>query len=74
MATKKQKLTEMKTLELHELLAKQQEELRVLRFSSAGGRPKDSAAPQKTRKQIARIFTELHARKTAAMLGTAANA
>ncbi len=74
MATKKQKLTEMKTVELQELLAKQQEELRTLRFSSAGGRPKNSAAPQKTRRQVARIFTELHARKTALMLGIAENA
>jgi ribosomal protein L29 len=74
MATKKQKLTEMKPAELTELLSKHQEELRTLRFSSAGGRPKDSAAPKKTRKQIARILTELHAQKTAAMLGTQANA
>ena len=69
MATKKQTLTGKTPAELNTLLAKQREELRTLRFASAGGRPKDSAAPKKTRKQIARILTELHAQKTATMIG-----
>jgi ribosomal protein L29 len=74
MATKKQTIAGKTPAELNTLLAKQREELRTLRFASAGGRPKDSAAPKKTRKQIARILTELHAQKTGAMLGTGANA
>ena len=71
MATKKQKLTEKNPAELTALLTKQREELRTIRFASAGGRPKDSAAPKKTRRNIARILTELHAQKTASMTGTA---
>lgn len=71
MATKKTTLHGQTPAELNTLLAKQREELRVLRFASAGGRPKDSAAPKKTRKQIARILTELHAQKTASMIGNA---
>ena len=69
MATKKTKLTEKNPAELTALLAKEREEMRTLRFASAGGRPKDSAAPKKTRRNIARILTELHAQKTASMLG-----
>jgi ribosomal protein L29 len=69
MATKKQTLHGQTPEQLTVLLAKQREELRTLRFSSAGGRPQDSAAPKKTRKQIARILTELHAQKTSAMIG-----
>jgi ribosomal protein L29 len=69
MATKKQTIKGQTPAELNALLAKQREELRVLRFASAGGRPKDSAAPKKARKQIARILTELHAQKTSAMIG-----
>jgi ribosomal protein L29 len=48
------------------MLAKEREELRTLRFASAGSRPKDSAAPKKTRRQIARILTEMHAQKMSA--------
>jgi ribosomal protein L29 len=59
----KQKLTEKNAVELTTMLAKEREELRNLRFSSAGSRPKDSAAPKKTRRQIARILTEMHAQK-----------
>ena len=72
MATKKTKLTEKNPAELTALLAKEREEMRTLRFASAGGRPKDSAAPKKTRRNIARILTELHAQKTASMLGASA--
>lgn len=39
------------------LLAEKREELRALRFQAAGSRPKDSNAPRKTRKDIARILT-----------------
>ncbi len=66
---KKQKLTEKNAVELTAMLAKEREELRNLRFSSAGSRPKDSAAPKKTRRQIARILTEMHAQKMSADIG-----
>ncbi len=59
---KKESLTNMKTEQLMEMLGKQREELRTLRFAAAGARPKDSAAPKKTRASIARILTELHTR------------
>lgn len=59
---KKISLTEKNPAELTEMLNKQREELRVLRFAAAGSRPQDSDAPAKTRKQIARILTELHTR------------
>ena len=62
MATKKTTLHGQTPAELNALLAKQREELRTLRFSAAGSRPKDSSGPKKTRAQIARIMTELHAR------------
>lgn len=45
--------------ELLKLLAEKREELRKLRFEAAGSRPKDSNAPKKARKEIARILTEL---------------
>jgi ribosomal protein L29 len=59
---KKIELTKKNPTELTEMLNKQREELRTLRFSSVGGRIQDSSAPKKTRKQIARILTELHVR------------
>ncbi|MBA3788962.1 50S ribosomal protein L29 [Patescibacteria group bacterium] len=59
---KKHSLTEKNPSELTEMLSKQREELRTLRFAAAGARPKDSSAPKKARKQIARILTELHSR------------
>jgi ribosomal protein L29 len=61
---KKISLKEKNQGELTALLSKQREELRALRFAAAGSRPKDSAAPKKTRREIARIMTELHTRKT----------
>ena len=51
--------------ELIALLSKQLEELRALRFTAAGSRPKDASEIKKTRRQIARIMTELHAHKIA---------
>jgi ribosomal protein L29 len=61
---KKLELTKKTPAELTEMLNKQREELRTLRFSAAGSRPKDSHAPMKTRRQVARILTELHARQS----------
>ncbi len=47
--------------ELAKLLSEKREELRKLRFEAAGARPKDSNAPQKVRREIARIMTALNA-------------
>lgn len=49
--------------ELRKLLTEKREELRSLRFTAAGARPKDSNAPGKVKKEIARILTELSARR-----------
>ena len=45
--------------ELNSMLLEKKEELRKLRFEAAGARPKESNAPAKIRKDIARILTEL---------------
>ncbi len=60
--SKKTTLTEKTPAELTKLLAEKREELRKLRFVAVGGRPKDSNAPKKTRKEIARVLTEQAAR------------
>jgi len=62
---KKTSLTEKNDAQLKEHLAKQREELRTLRFTAAGSRPKDTMALRKTRAEIARTMTEFHARKNA---------
>jgi ribosomal protein L29 len=67
---KKVLLTEKNVEQLTEMLGKEREELRTLRFSAAGSRPKDSAAPKKSRAQVARLLTELHARKIEAPVAT----
>jgi len=56
---KKTTLTEKTPAELTKLLAEKREELRHLRFAAAGARPKDSNAPGKVRREIARVLTEL---------------
>lgn len=56
---KKTSFKEKSREELTKLLAEKREELRKLRFEAAGARPKDSNAPSKARKEIARILTEL---------------
>jgi len=48
--------------ELSKLLADTRAALRTERFAAAGARPKESNAPRKFRKTIARILTEQHAR------------
>ena len=48
--------------ELIGLLAETRKTLREERFAAAGARPKDSDAPKKLRRTIARILTEQHAR------------
>lgn len=59
---KKTKLTEKNPAELVKMLKEKREELRGLRFAAAGARPKDSAAPMKARREIARVLTELGSR------------
>jgi len=56
---KKMKLAEKSQEELTKMLKESRESLRGLRFSAAGSRPKDAAEPKKTRKQIARVLTEI---------------
>ena len=48
--------------ELMKLLVDTRETLRTERFSAAGARAKDSNAPHKLRKNIARVLTEQAAR------------
>lgn len=55
---KKESFVGKTTEELAKLLVEKREELRKLRFEAAGGRPKDSSALAKVRKDIARILTE----------------
>jgi ribosomal protein L29 len=55
---KKTTLTEQNPEQLVKMLKEKREELRSLRFSAAGARAKDSNAPAKTRRDIARILTE----------------
>ena len=56
---KKMKLTEKNETELVKMLKEKREELRGIRFSAAGARAKDSNGPSKSRKEIARLLTEL---------------
>ena len=51
--------------ELAQLLTEKREELRQLRFSAIGARVKDSNAFGKLRREIARIMTELSAKRSA---------
>lgn len=57
--SKKPTLSEKNQEELTKLLKEKRTSLRELRFASAGSRPKDSAEPKKTRKEIARVLTEM---------------
>lgn len=56
---KKILFSEKSAEELTKLLKEKRESLRTLRFSAAGSRPKDSNAPMKTRREIARVLTEI---------------
>ena len=62
---KKTSLKEKNAGELVKLLGEKREELRKLRFEAAGSRPKDSNAPAKVKRAIARLMTELTAKKNA---------
>ncbi len=56
---KKINLAEKNPEELTKLLKEKREELRGLRFAAAGARAKDSSLAAKTRKDVARMLTEL---------------
>jgi ribosomal protein L29 len=68
MTKKKNTLPTLSAAELATLLEDTRASLRSERFAAAGARPKDSNAPRKLRKTIARVQTEQRARelKTAA--------
>lgn len=57
--------TEKTPTEIAALLKEKREELRTLRFSSATARTKDSNQASRTRKDVARLMTVLHQKKTA---------
>lgn len=59
---KKTDMTKMTDADLKTALAEARATMRELRFEVAGARPKDTNAPSKTRKNIARILTEQHKR------------
>ena len=63
---KKTNFTEKNPEELTKLLAQKREELRQMRFAAAGARAKNPNAFGATRKDVARILTELGARNRAA--------
>ena len=60
---KKLSFKEKKADELEKMLGEKRESLRQIRFAVAGSRPADSSLGAKTRKDIARILTELTASK-----------
>lgn len=62
MAKEKNTYHDMQNTELAKSLAEKREELRALRFSTAGTRPKDASVSMKLRKEIARILTEFSVR------------
>lgn len=57
--TKKISFKDKKVEELVTMLGQKREELRQTRFAVAGARPSDSSLARKTRKDIARILTEM---------------
>lgn len=62
--SKKISFKDKKPEELEKMLGEKREELRQTRFAVAGSRPADSSIGRKTRKDIARMLTELTAKKT----------
>lgn len=61
--TKKDTMATKTDGELAKLLLDSRTTLRTERFSAAGARAKDSNAPKKLRKVIARVLTEQRARE-----------
>lgn len=64
--TKKNSMKEKGTEELAKLLEETRATLREERFAAAGARPKDTNAPRKHRRTIARILTEERVRAKSA--------
>ncbi|MDB5194827.1 MAG: ribosomal protein [Parcubacteria group bacterium] len=56
---KKLDLKEKNPEELMKMLKEKREELRGVRFSAAGARAKDGSVFAKTRRDVARVLTEL---------------
>lgn len=65
MATKKKSVKGRDTGELLSIVEKKQEELRGLRFSSAGGKNRNVKLARELKKDVARALTEVQAQKTA---------
>ncbi len=59
---KKHSLKDTGNAELAKLLVETRDRLRTERFAAAGARPKDTNAPRKLRKTVARILTEQRVR------------
>jgi ribosomal protein L29 len=59
------KLQEKKDTELAKLLGEKRKALRLFRFSLSGGKAKNTKEGMQTKKEIARILTELNKRKNA---------
>lgn len=64
MATKKKSVKGRDAGELLSLVEKSREELRVLRFSSAGGKNRNVKLARELKKNVARALTEVQAQKT----------
>ena len=64
--TMRQEIKKASDAELANKLVEARAALRQERFAAAGARPKDTNAPGKLRRQIARILTEQKARVSAA--------
>lgn len=60
---KKEDMTKKTDQELTAVAAGTRKALREARFAAAGARPKDSDAPKKLRRTIARALTEARARR-----------
>lgn len=56
-------IKEKKDTELATLLSEKREEVRVFRFGTTGSKVRDVRAQRKTRRTIARILTEVTARR-----------
>lgn len=57
------KTKKLKDIELRKKLTEQQEKLRLFRFSIAGGKAKNVKESRNTRRDIARLLTEINLRQ-----------
>jgi len=67
---KKSDFTKYSVQDLHKEIADKREALRNFRFGSAGSRSRNTREGRNLRKDIARLFTEVNARKVAAKAGS----